>query len=379
MALLIAVMALYLVMIAAFTAGYYRIVEHKPIPNQARNFISIVICFRNEAANIASLFETIQGLDYPTDYFEVVAVNDHSTDSTEHELAMQQRQVKNLHIINLPPEQEGKKAALSAGVSAAQSSIIAITDADCRLPKYWLANINNLIGAKADIVCGPVAYRPTTFFERLAAIEFASLNASGIGAAGVGMPIFCNAASMAFRKEIFTEANLNQEQTPSGDDVFLLHYAKQHHKKIMFIAGSSSLVTTTADSGLKDFINRRKRWGSKTRYYQDIRTKQVAFLVFLANASILACAGLAVINGANLKLAITLFAAKTIVDYGLLAVHFKANGVKKWAKYFVLCAALYPIYITFTAIGSTTSKFTWKERRYNDPKASPPGHSHGEN
>lgn len=371
-------MALYLVMIAAFTAGYYRIVEHKPIPNQRRSYISIVICFRNEEQNIANLFESIRALDYPTDYFEIVAVNDHSTDGTERELARQQRQLKNLHIVNLPPEQEGKKAALAAGVSAAQSSIIAITDADCGLPKHWLTNINNLIGTKADIVCGPVAYRPTTFFERLAAVEFASLNASGIGAAGVGMPIFCNAANMAFRKEIFTEANLNQEQTPSGDDVFLLHYAKLHHKAIRFTAGRDSLVTTNADKNLKDFLNRRKRWGSKTKYYSDKSAKAVAILVFLANAAILSCAIAATVNHAYSTLAIALLASKMMLDYGLLAAHFRANGIKKWAKYFFLCAALYPIYITFTAIGSTTSRFTWKERRYNDPKVSHLGHSHGE-
>lgn len=378
MVLLIAVMALYLVMVAAFTVGYSRILEHKPIPSQHRYFISIVICLRNEEQNIASLFETIRALDYPTGYFEVVAVNDHSTDGTERELDHQCQQHRNLRIVNLPHESEGKKAALSAGVSAARSSIIAITDADCRLPKYWLANINNLIGAKADIVCGPVAYHPTSFFERLAAVEFASLSASGIGAAGIGMPIFCNAANMAFRKEIFTEANLNPEQTPSGDDVFLLHYAKQHHRAIRFTAGRDNLVTTNADKNLKDFINRRRRWGSKTKYYSDRSAKAVAILVFLANAALLSCAIAAKINHAHSTLAVALWASKMMFDYGLLAAHFRANGIKKWAKYFLLCAALYPIYITFTAIGSTTSRFTWKERRYNDPKASHPGHNHGE-
>jgi Glycosyltransferases, probably involved in cell wall biogenesis len=378
MAIFVAVIAFYLVMIAAFIAGYYRILEHKPIPSQHHSFISIVICLRNEEQNIANLFESIRALCYPTDLFEIVAVNDHSTDNTEIELDHQRQQHCNLRIINLLQESEGKKAALSAGVAAACGNIIAITDADCSLPPNWLENINNLTNAKADVVCGPVAYSPKTFFEHLAAVEFASLSAAGIGAAGVNRPIFCNAANMAFRKEVFTEANLHQEQTPSGDDVFLLHYAKQHHKNIRFISGLDCLVVTNADRNIKDFLNRRKRWGSKARHYTDTTTKQVAIVVSLTNVAILTCAATAILNHAYWRLAIALFASKMMLDYGLLSVHFRANGIKKWAKYFFLCAALYPIYITFTAIGSTTSKFTWKERRYNDPKASPLGHNHGE-
>lgn len=365
-------------MVAAFTVGYYRILEHKPIPNQHYYFISIVICFRNEEQNIATLFESLRSLDYPADHFEIVAVNDHSTDGTERKLAELQRRYKNLHIVNLPKEIEGKKAALTAGVAAAQGNVIAITDADCQLPVRWLTTINNLVSAKADMVCGPVAYSPTSFFERIAAVEFASLNSSGIGAAGINMPIFCNGANMAFRKELFAEVNLNQEKTPSGDDVFLLHYAKQHHKVIRFTTGSDSLVTTNADKNLKDFLNRRKRWGSKAKYYTDKSTKYIALIVFLANVALLVGAAAAIVNHSHTKLAVALFASKTILDYGLLSVHFRTIGIKKWVKYFVVCAALYPIYITFTAIGSTTSKFTWKERRYNDPKASHPGHSHGE-
>lgn len=365
-------------MIAFFTVGYYRVIEHKPIPNQQRFFISIIICFRNEESNIAGLFDSIRELDYPQNDYEIIAVDDHSTDSTNDRLKEQRQSIPNLRIVSLCDGMEGKKAALKAGVLAARSTVIAVTDADCLLPKYWLTTINNLFGTKSDVVCGPVAYQANSTFEHLAAIEFASLIASGIGAAGIHNPIFCNGANMAFKKEVFAEANLNEEHTPSGDDVFLLHYAKLHHKKISFATGLDSLVLTAADKTPAEFLNRRKRWGSKAKYYEDIRTKQVAILVVLANATILASFVAALFNHELFKLAAALFVAKTVIDYGLLSVHFRINGIKKWFKYFVACAALYPIYITFTAIGSITSKFTWKERRYREQRASRPGHNRGE-
>lgn len=378
MAILTAIVLIYLVMVATFVVGYHRIAERKPTPHLLCQFISIVVCCRNEEQNIAHLLESIRTIDYPPESYEVVAVNDHSTDNTLHKLEKLLPQFKNHRIVNLGPEAEGKKAALQAGVHASQGNIIAITDADCLVPQHWLTNINGLMSRNVDLICGPVVYRPTTLFEKVAAVEFASLVASGIGAAGVDMPIFCNGANMSFRKELFTKANLHQGQTPSGDDVFMLHHAKQHHQNIRFITGIDNLVTTNADKNLTEFINRRKRWGSKSKYYNDKHSMLVAMVVFTANLAILTVVALAIINHSYIAIAISLVAAKAIADYLLLAAHFRANGIGKWAKYFVLCAALYPIYITFTAIASTSTKFTWKERRYNDPKANRPGHNRGE-
>ncbi len=378
MAILTAIVLTYLVMVATFVVGYHRIAERRPTPHLPCQFISIVACCRNEEQNIANLLESIRTTGYPPESYEVVAVNDHSTDNTLQVLQMLLPQFKNYRIVNLDMEVEGKKAALQAGVHASMGSIIAITDADCLVPQHWLTNISSIMSRNVDLICGPVAYHPTTFFEKIASVEFASLVASGIGSAGVGRPIFCNGANMSFRKELLTEANLHQGQTPSGDDVFILHHAKQQHHNIRFTTGIDNLVTTTADKNLTEFINRRKRWGSKAKHYNDKQAMLVAIVVFTANLALLAAVALAVTNHSYTAVAIGLVAAKAIADYLLLAAHFRANGISKWAKYFILCVALYPIYITFTAIASTTTKFTWKQRRYNDPKASRPGHSRGE-
>lgn len=364
MALIILILLTYLGMVAAFTIGYYRVIERKPIPSSKNLFISIVVCFRNEAPNIAQLVASLKKLNYPKEDFEVIAVNDHSCDKTLLLLQKAQEEFPNLKILSLDNVELGKKAALHSGVHAAQGTIIAVTDADCRLPKEWLKQISNLMSNHVDLVCGPVTYSPTTFFENVAAIEFGGLVASGIGAAGIGMPMYCNGANMAFRKELYLAANLHTNSTPSGDDVFLLHYAKQNGRNIYFAFGEENCVTTAPDKNLSDLIHRRIRWGSKTPFYTDKTSKVVAFIVLTANLSLLCLGFWCIEDSSLLPRFIALYGLKAIIEYGLLSVHFKVNNVNLWRKYFIPTLMVYPFYITFTALASIRRKFVWKERSY---------------
>lgn len=359
------IFVVYIALVAAFTIGYYKVIERKPIPSSNFQFISVVICFRNEEENIPRLIQSLQTQSYPREYFEIIAVNDHSTDNTQKLLMDAQAELPNLRIYSLSKIDRGKKKALLRGVQMAQGVVIAATDADCLLPQGWLTNINQLMDMRTDLVCGPVVYSKGGFFENMAAVEFGSLVASGIGAAGAGLPIYCNGANLAFKKELFLAANLRNDSTPSGDDVFLLHYAKQNHRAIAFSHGVDSTVHTTPDSNLRSFINRRLRWGSKTPHYTDTFTQVVAVTVLLTNLSVLGLALAALVSSAMVKPFIILFTAKAILDYGLIAVHFKSCRIKKWTKYYLPTMVLYPFYITFTAFASLRKEFTWKERQYS--------------
>ena len=364
MTLITIILVMYVLVVLAFTIGYYRIIEQKPIPSPSQRPISVVICFRNEEANVDALFSSLQQQTYPHESFEVIAVNDHSTDSTLAKLRSLQQQLPNLTVIDLPPEELGKKMALTRGVNTALSEYIATTDADSVVPPQWLETINSGFANRAQLVCGPVAYHASTFFERLAAVEFGSLVASSIGAAGLHMPILCNGANLAYTKELFLDANLDSDDTPSGDDVFLLHYAKSYKKKIDFFTGKDFLVLTAPDTSPRDFINRRKRWGSKTKFYSDTATKLAALLVLLANILIVALLVASAINPPVFRTFVILFGVKTIAESGLVGIHFRVCNVRQWAPYFWMCTIIYPFYIVVTALGCFRSNFIWKERKY---------------
>ena len=95
--------------------------------------VSVIICARDEAANLARNLPGVLVQTYPTTH-EVIVVNHNSQDETRYLLEEFKKTFKNLHIVNLEQEAKGipgKKYPLSIGIKEAHHEIILLTDADC--------------------------------------------------------------------------------------------------------------------------------------------------------------------------------------------------------------------------------------------------------
>ncbi len=102
-----------------------------PIASQDAPFVSIIFAARDEAEKLPAAIETLLAQDYPR--FEVVAVNDRSTDQTPailHESARMSRNLIVTDIASLPPGWLGKPHALVAGFEKSRGDWLVFTDAD---------------------------------------------------------------------------------------------------------------------------------------------------------------------------------------------------------------------------------------------------------
>src|SRR5579863_8055966 len=102
-------------------------------PNASRDapFVSIIFAARDEAEKLPAAIQTLLAQDYP--HFEVIAVNDRSTDQTPtilHELERSRRSLIVTDIATLPPGWLGKPHALVAGVEKSHGDWLVFTDAD---------------------------------------------------------------------------------------------------------------------------------------------------------------------------------------------------------------------------------------------------------
>jgi len=81
------------------------------------HYFSIVIPAKNEEDVIGETLEHVLRLDYPGELFEVIVVNDGSTDKTEDVIIRFQREYPNLKMVKAPPSREGtgKASALNKG------------------------------------------------------------------------------------------------------------------------------------------------------------------------------------------------------------------------------------------------------------------------
>ena len=106
--------------------------------------ITIIIPARNEAENIGHCLQSIIDQTYPANLFEVIVVDDHSTDDTA--LIVQSFKKDNIYCIFLKDFvtdklNSYKKKAIEIAIGKSTGDLIVTTDADCFMGKDWLKTI----------------------------------------------------------------------------------------------------------------------------------------------------------------------------------------------------------------------------------------------
>jgi len=357
----------FIVLLYWFQISKYRIGWDKIKTESQQEFTpkaSVVIAIRNEESEVKLLVKTLKKQIYPTDYLEIILVNDHSTDTT---LALlEQVEMDNLRIINMPDGEFGKKNAISSAVQVAKGEIILASDADCSFTPNWVQTmVAYFANEQIKLVSGPVTFhKQKGIFQSLQALEFASLIGSGAGAIGMGNAIFCNGANMAYRKTIFLEVNdFENDKAVSGDDVFLLHSVKEKYNNgIAFAKNENAIVTTEGVQTIKGFINQRKRWTAKSSGYKDWASIYTSFLVLFTNVIGVILLGLSLFDFTYLNYFLYYFALKFLADLYLLLPVLSFFNRKDLAKWILPFEFFYSCYIVLIVVLSFTNTFEWKGR-----------------
>ena len=136
--------------------------------------ISIIIPARNESANIKACLDSICLQSYPANLFEVLVIDDHSTDDTAS--IVKNYPATNILLISLQDVlQNGiinsyKKKAIEIAISTATGQLMVTTDADCIVPERWLQTIAEFYSqTDAALMVMPVAFLPITQSDELGA------------------------------------------------------------------------------------------------------------------------------------------------------------------------------------------------------------------
>lgn len=80
--ILIGAISLYCLAILLMIVGFLALRLQKPIQKITKTTFSICIAFRNESENLPALLKSLKALNYPKDLFEIILVNDYSTDNS---------------------------------------------------------------------------------------------------------------------------------------------------------------------------------------------------------------------------------------------------------------------------------------------------------
>mgnify|MGYP006287307431 FL=1 len=340
--------------------------ERDPLP-----YVSVVVAMRNESEHIELLLKNLIHQDYPSGRFEIILVNDHSTDHTLF-LASQWRRdaLPAVKVIGNSQNESGKKIALDNGIKKAKGDLIVTTDADCTMGKYWLRSmVTYHESTSSHMTLGPVIFtnyrrNATDYFQ---ALEFAALTGTAAGATFLNLPVYCNAANMIFNRRIYLSLQDPMvKATASGDDtLLLLNIKKRYPGKITFNRNRAALVETPPERTWSGFWNQRKRWVSKSKYYRDRDILSLSFLVYITNLFVFSLMIAGIFTPVLLNILIVAFVIKALVDLFLLLpviFHFKKFHLL-WA--YIPAQIVFPAYVTMSGLAGLSGGFHWKDRYYD--------------
>lgn len=143
--------------------------EVRPDVGPTPPFVSVIVPARNERRNIERCLRSVLSAQYPT--FEVIVVNDHSTDGTgdiARALATEDARLRILDALDLPPGWFGKQWACTTGARAARGELLVFTDADTRHePDLLPRAVNALRARSADLFTIGGRQEMHSFWERI--------------------------------------------------------------------------------------------------------------------------------------------------------------------------------------------------------------------
>ncbi len=362
----------YLTLILWLIQGLIKLPDTVVLP-EGKTLFSLVIPYRNEARRLPDLLESIAHLSYSKTLFEVIFVDDASSDNSFELVSKFAENHPEISIILLENQRQTlspKKDAILTAITRSNMEWIISTDADCILPKNWLHAYDSQIRTGNPVfVVGPVSYaRDRGFLYHFQQYDWMSLIGTGIASIGNQKPLLCSGANMAYSKEAFFEVKGFQgnDHIARGDDVFLLHkMRRQFPNRISFVNTAHGLVQTFATDTWKSLLNQRVRWARKSGHINSHLLQWVGIVVAASNLGLVITFVAGFLDSKWFWMYSLGLVIKFIVDTIFIQKLIHKLRVNLHFPYWLISSFLYPFYLVFIGFASLISGYHWKGRSFD--------------
>lgn len=354
----------FLLYLFLFLWGHKKILKLKEC-NSEFPFVSIVVAARNEEDNIGDCINSLKKIDYPEDKYEIIIVNDRSTDSTKQIVEKEILNLKNFKLINIQeynnPQINGKAHALSVGIKESKGEIIMTTDADCSVPKGWVKEAVKYFDNDTALVCGFTMLEGKNLFTNLQAMDWLYLESISSSSAGINNALSCLGNNLAMNRTVYELVggyeNLEFSVT---EDLTLLNKIKKLKKyKVKYPIIPSGYVLSKACSNLKELYRQKKRW---FRGGTGINILGFVIGFLMLNVNVLMLTGYLYLP---LIIYFLLVFLKILSDFIIsfpVAKSLKALYIYKYFLPFQIYFMLYGLLLPFTFLWGY--KIKWKDRKF---------------
>jgi biofilm PGA synthesis N-glycosyltransferase PgaC len=290
-------------------------VKIDPIDETGLNPISLIICARNELANLEKNLPMFLAQDYPS--FEVIVVNDRSWDGTADLLEQYAKQYSHLKVVTVSEGEKfiaGKKFAVTMGIKAAVNEWLVFTNADCvPASSNWLRGMQQPPHPKTELILG---YSPRskkgTLLNYMIRLETFFTAVNYLSFALKGMPYMGVGSNMAYKKTLFFKKKgfAAHMHIPSGDDDLFVN-ANANSANTAIQIHTDTHVWSDAETSLIAYLRQKKHHREVVKLYQ-AKHRFMLSLQFMTHVLFY------VIGGALLCLPDTLYLALGVFGFSML-------------------------------------------------------------
>ena len=253
-----------------FLLIYTRLAFHEDSQGEFMSPVSVVVCGYNEAENWKRLIPLLLEQEYTK--FEIVVVNDQSTDNTKFVLKEWDWHPK-LKVVTIDDHVKkgfGKKFALTLGIKAAQYDHLLLTDADCYpKDKHWISSMVQYFCNRKEIVLGYGGHeKHSGLLNKLVRFDTFQVALQYLSYALIGHSYMGVGRNLAYKKSLFFDNRgfASHIHIPSGDDDLFIREVSTS-KNVAIAVHRSSQTLSEAKTTLYSWVRQKTRHLSTSGFY----------------------------------------------------------------------------------------------------------------
>ena len=261
----------FLVQLCYYLFIYLKLARHKEQKKTFSKAVSVVVCGYNEEQYWEALVDKLLEQDYPN--FEIILVNDQSTDNTKFIFKQWENHPK-IKLVDIAEDIKkgmGKKFALTLGIKAAKYKYLLLTDADCYpRDKDWISSMAQHFSNKT-IVLGYGAYeKHKGLLNKLVRFDTFQVAMQYFSYALIGKTYMGVGRNLAYKKSLFFDNKgfATHLHLPSGDDDLFIKEVATSNNTAIGIAHSSHTLSVPK-MNWKSWIRQKSRHLSTGVYYKN--------------------------------------------------------------------------------------------------------------
>ena len=326
--------------------------------------VSVIICARDEAPNLAKNLPGSLVQEYRTTH-EVIVVNDNSFDDSKYLLEEFKNRFKQLNLVELKQEAKmipGKKFPLSIGIKTAKYEIVLLTDADCvPASEFWIDKMQQTYDEQTEIVLGYGAYhKKPGFLNKLIRWETLHTALQYFSYALAKQPYMGVGRNLSYKKTIFFRHkgfSAHNKVASGDDDLFINMAATKHNTKINIDPDTFTLSDPAKTWG--QWFRQKNRHYSTGKFYKPLHKFLLGLYAF--SQFIFYPAFIASLIFFSWKLALIVFAIRFLLQaFIFYPVCKKLNEKDLYPIFLLFDIGMFFYYLIFSVSLLKKQKPQWK-------------------